>query len=134
MIDFAANCSPASARECGRQALEMAGVRLSADELHVGRRRSLSGDDARSATPALFVYESGHSYHFYAGILLTPAQWLSYLGALLLLDPPDATPQIDIRWLGHSLRHDHLFTSLRWTNHTGRYLRTPGDPGSAIEP
>ena len=109
MIDFASDCSAPLCREYGLQALTCASV----------------PDPGES-----FVYESGRSFHFYAAVLLEPDRWMSYLGALLLLDPPDTSPHVDIRWLGHTLRHETPYTSLRWTNHTARYLRKPGQPGA----
>jgi hypothetical protein len=54
-----------------------------------------------AARAALFA--SGESFHLYLGVLLSRDEWLSFMGRLLLLNPPDSRPVTDARWVGRRL-------------------------------
>ena len=56
---------------------------------------------------------SGRSYHLYLGILLSHAEWVKFMGRILLLNLRDQTPVIDSRWVGHRLIGG--YGSLRWS-------------------
>lgn len=68
-------------------------------------------------------YSSGRSYHAYSLNLLSPKQWLEFMGRLLLINPPNNSSVIDTRWIGHRLIGG--FSSLRWSNNTDQYLAMP---------
>ncbi|MCG9079172.1 primase 1D-like protein [Laribacter hongkongensis] len=69
------------------------------------------------------VYSSGRSYHSYSKTLLSPKEWLDFMGRLLLINPVDQSGIIDTRWIGHRLIGG--FSSLRWSNNSGQYLGMP---------
>lgn len=68
-------------------------------------------------------YKSGRSFHAYSTTLLTPKEWLDFMGRLLLITPRNQQDIIDSRWVGHRLIGG--FGSLRWSNNSGLYLGTP---------
>lgn len=77
--------------------------------------------------PSIFsgfkYYDSGRSMHGYGSCLLSRADWLRFMGAILLVNIPDEQYLIDSRWVGHRLIGG--YSSLRWTSNTKYYLRTP---------
>jgi len=69
------------------------------------------------------VYSSGRSFHAYSTTLLGPKDWFDFMGRLLLINPRGADAIVDTRWIGHRLIGG--FGSLRWSNNSGMYLKTP---------
>lgn len=69
------------------------------------------------------IYSSGRSFHAYSTTLLTPKDWLNFMGRLLLINPQDQSKIVDTRWVGHRLVGG--FGSLRWSNNSGQYLGMP---------
>lgn len=72
-----------------------------------------------------YVYDSGRSRHAYFGTLLDEAQWHSFLGSVLLLNPSGTSAQhiVDCRWVGHSLEHG--YSALRWSCNSPMYSGLP---------
>lgn len=68
-------------------------------------------------------YDSGRSFHGYGDSILTEADWVKFMGLLLLANQPNLEPTVDPRWIGHRLLAG--YASLRWTNHSRHYLRMP---------
>lgn len=77
----------------------------------------------RSVVRELLVFSSGRSFHAYGLTLLEPKEWHELMGRLLLINPPDAVPYVDTRWIGHRLIGG--FSSLRWSCNTGAYKKYP---------
>jgi hypothetical protein len=71
----------------------------------------------------LALFESGRSFHAYSTTLISPKQWIDFMGRLLLINERGSQEIIDTRWIGHRLVGG--FSSLRWSNNTGLYLRMP---------
>ena len=69
------------------------------------------------------VYASVRSFHAYSTTLLTPREWLEFMGRLLLINPPRRPDIVDSRWIGHRLIWG--FGSLRWSNNSGQYVGLP---------
>jgi hypothetical protein len=69
------------------------------------------------------VYASGRSFHAYSTTLLTPKEWIDFMGRLLLINPRGQPDIVDSRWIGHRLVGG--FGSLRWSNNSGQYLGSP---------
>lgn len=69
------------------------------------------------------VYSSGRSFHAYSTTLLSPKEWLDFMGRLLLINPRSQADIVDSRWIGHRLIGG--FSSLRWSNNSGQYLGLP---------
>ncbi|WP_157758403.1 hypothetical protein [Cystobacter fuscus] len=72
---------------------------------------------------ALLLYQSGRSFHGYVFRPLTGAEWIRFMGSLLLMNLPGQPPISDARWIGHRLRAG--FASLRWSRNTPQYLAYP---------
>lgn len=72
---------------------------------------------------SMSVYFSGRSYHAYSTSLLSPKEWLEFMGRLLLINPPENSSIIDSRWVGHRLIGG--YSSLRWSNNSKQYLGMP---------
>jgi hypothetical protein len=72
-------------------------------------------------------YNSGRSLHAYSTTLITPKQWIEFMGRLLLVNRR-GHEIIDNRWIGHRLLGG--YSSLRWSNNSGQYLCEP----QAIKP
>ncbi|WP_081101724.1 primase 1D-like protein [Ectopseudomonas mendocina] len=68
-------------------------------------------------------YKSGRSFHAYSTTLLTPKEWIDFMGRLLLINPANKESIVDSRWIGHRLIGG--FGSLRWSNNSGTYLGSP---------
>ncbi len=68
-------------------------------------------------------FYSGRSYHFYSTFLLSPAEWISFLGCALLLNKPGHEPISDSRWIGHRLMAG--YGALRQSCNTEHYLQMP---------
>lgn len=71
----------------------------------------------------LAVFTSGRSFHAYSTSLLSPKEWLNFMGRLLLVNPRHGKEVIDSRWIGHRLIGG--FCALRWSNNSGLYLGEP---------
>ncbi|WP_423814486.1 hypothetical protein [Pseudomonas indica] len=71
----------------------------------------------------LEIYSSGNSLHGYSLTLISPKEWLDYMGRLLLTNLPNKPQLVDTRWIGHRLRAG--YTSLRWSNNSKNYLASP---------
>ena len=61
---------------------------------------------------AMLVF-SGRSYHLYMEPLFNPAEWVAFMGRVLLLNFRDQPPTIDPRWIGHRLMAG--YGALRWS-------------------
>lgn len=68
-------------------------------------------------------YGSGRSFHGYGESLLPEAEWVKFMGLLLLANQPKLEPTVDPRWIGHRLLAG--YASLRWTKNTHYYLGLP---------
>ncbi len=71
----------------------------------------------------MMFFDSGRSFHSYAPMLIKPGEWVNFMGRLLLLNLPQGPLITDARWVGHRLMGG--FSALRWSNHSGAYLRLP---------
>jgi len=67
-------------------------------------------------------YNSGRSLHAYSTTLISPKQWIEFMGRLLLINKK-SLEIIDNRWIGHRLLGG--YSSLRWSNNSGQYLCEP---------
>lgn len=74
------------------------------------------------------IYDSGRSIHAYGTKLLNTAQWISFMGSLLLLNDKSGEKVVDTRWVGHRLMSG--FASLRVTNNSGKHKSAPKYIGS----
>ena len=68
------------------------------------------------------VYFSGRSFHAYFPHLLTPRQWVKFMGSALLCNTP-SSDVIDQRWVGHRLIGG--YAALRWSNNTPQHAHYP---------
>ncbi|WP_435406297.1 primase 1D-like protein [Pseudomonas siliginis] len=68
-------------------------------------------------------FNSGRSCHAYSLKLIKHADWVSFMGRLLLISKPNETQIIDTRWIGHRLLAG--YSSLRWSNNSSHYLAIP---------
>ena len=71
----------------------------------------------------LQVYFSGRSFHAYFPHLLTPRQWVKFMGSALLCNTPGSQKVIDSRWVGHRLIGG--YAALRWSWNTPHYTSYP---------
>ncbi|MBI4995967.1 MAG: hypothetical protein HZC22_03530 [Rhodocyclales bacterium] len=71
----------------------------------------------------LHVYFSGRSYHAYFATLLTPAQWIRFMGSALLCNTPSDPSVVDQRWVGHRLISG--YSALRWSRNSPHYRSYP---------
>lgn len=72
----------------------------------------------------MIFFSSGNSFHAYSSKLLTHKEWLSFMGSLLLINPPNSSINIiDDRWIGHRILSG--YSSLRWSNNSGTYRAIP---------
>lgn len=78
---------------------------------------------SRSVLLNMAVYSSGRSFHAYSTTLLTPKEWIEFMGRLLLINPKGSGDIVDSRWVGHRLIGG--FGALRWSNNSGLYLGEP---------
>jgi hypothetical protein len=85
----------------------------------IGRR-----DDIKAPLDPFHMefYNSGRSMHAYGICLLTPEEWIKFLGRVLLLNKPGIDVS-DHLWVGHSLVRG--YTALRLTANNGKYLQVP---------
>lgn len=67
-------------------------------------------------------YDSGRSLHAYSTTLISPKQWIEFMGRLLLVNKKNQEI-VDSRWVGHRLLGG--YSSLRWSNNSGQYLSEP---------
>jgi hypothetical protein len=63
--------------------------------------------------PRAALVHSGRSYHLYMVELLSHADWVSFMGRILLLNDRDESPTVDDRWVGHRLIAG--YGALRWS-------------------
>lgn len=71
----------------------------------------------------LVFYDSGRSFHAYGSKPLDNANWVKFMGRLLLANLPNQTPIVDTRWVGHRLLGS--YASLRWSSNSSQYLKEP---------
>lgn len=71
----------------------------------------------------LGVFASGRSFHAYSTTLLSPKEWLGFMGRLLLINPRNGKQIIDSRWIGHRLIGGYC--ALRWSDNSGLYRGEP---------
>ncbi|WP_238965580.1 hypothetical protein, partial [Pseudomonas sp. AF32] len=71
----------------------------------------------------LVFYNSGRSCHAYSLKIISNAEWIDFMGRLLLVSHPHEEQIIDTRWIGHRLMSG--FSSLRWSANTDKYLALP---------
>lgn len=71
----------------------------------------------------LVFYNSGRSCHAYSLNIINHAEWIDFMGRLLLVSHPHEQQIIDTRWIGHRLMSG--FSSLRWSANTDKYLALP---------
>lgn len=72
----------------------------------------------------LVLFNSGRSLHAYSLKLLSTQEWIDFMGRLLLVDLSSSSYKlIDSRWVGHRLIG--RYSSLRWSNNSGKYLSEP---------
>ncbi|MDI5933625.1 hypothetical protein [Halomonas kalidii] len=69
------------------------------------------------------VYDSGRSFHGYSKSILSPKEWLEFMGRLLLVNPSGEEEIIDSRWVGHRVIGG--YSSLRLSNNTHQYVKLP---------
>jgi hypothetical protein len=69
------------------------------------------------------IFESGRSYHLYGLNLIPENEYVAFMGALLLINAPNASGPIDTRWVGHQLING--YSALRWTNNSKMYKKLP---------
>jgi hypothetical protein len=72
---------------------------------------------------AMCLFASGRSYHVYFDAAISHQAWVRFMGRALLTNLPNATPLVDSRWIGHRLQAG--FASLRWTNNSRWYVKSP---------
>jgi hypothetical protein len=104
--------------------LDFATTRISNDELS-RLRAFLPAKAFRSAA----FFNSGRSFHLYSEALITPKEWLEFLGRALLVNPREEPPIIDSRWIGHRLLAGYC--SLRLSNSSNQYRGMPRRVGLA---
>lgn len=68
-------------------------------------------------------FESGRSFHGYSSTLISEADWIKFMGRLLIANPVDGLAIVDSRWIGHRLISG--YGSLRWSKNTFDYLKVP---------
>lgn len=66
------------------------------------------------------LVNSGRSFHLYLGALFGHAEWVSFMGRVLLLNLRDQPPTIDPRWIGHRLMAG--YGALRWSDNVRKPL------------
>lgn len=72
----------------------------------------------------LVFYSSGRSFHAYSTTLISNSEWKNFMGKLLLVNPSNCNNSIiDTRWIGHRLLSG--YSTLRWSNNSGKYLKLP---------
>jgi hypothetical protein len=91
-----------------------------AAKAHLAKLRTFLGDNFFQQ---ISWYSSGRSFHGYGKALLFEAEWVKFMGLLLLANQPRLEPTVDPRWIGHRLFAG--YASLRWTRNTSHYLSTP---------
>lgn len=105
----------------GGERLHMVMVDMStASKAHLAKLRTFLGDNFFQQ---ISWYSSGRSFHGYGDALLSEAEWVNFMGLLLLANQPRLEPTVDPRWIGHRLLAG--YASLRWTRNTSHYLSTP---------
>ncbi|WP_151799386.1 primase 1D-like protein [Acinetobacter nosocomialis] len=73
---------------------------------------------------SLVFYSSGRSFHAYSTTLISNKEWKDFMGKLLLVNPSNGKNSIiDTRWIGHRLLSG--YSTLRWSNNSGKYLKLP---------
>lgn len=87
---------------------------------HLAKLRNFLGDNFFQR---IAWYSSGRSFHGYGEDLLSNADWVGFMGLLLLVNQPRLEPTVDPRWIGHRLLAG--FSALRWTKNTAHYLLPP---------
>jgi hypothetical protein len=73
----------------------------------------------------IYWFSSGRSFHGYGDSLITEADWVKLMGALLLTNQKDMKPTVDPRWIGHRLMAG--YSALRWTRNSTYYITSPSE-------
>lgn len=60
-----------------------------------------------------YVFNSGNSFHYYGDYLMPDAEWLKFMGDLLLYKIENI---VDIRWIGHCLKRNSSALRISGTN------------------
>ncbi|MDP2308943.1 MAG: hypothetical protein Q8P18_23170 [Pseudomonadota bacterium] len=71
----------------------------------------------------LSLYDSGRSYHGYVVRLVDDADWVAFMGRLLLANHLEEPAVTDWRWIGHRLLKG--YSALRWSCNTSYYRHAP---------
>lgn len=71
-------------------------------------------------TQSAALFSSGRSFHLYLGAPLSKAEWVRFMGRILLLNLPGRPQLVDARWVGHRLLAG--YSSLRWSARTPPYI------------
>jgi hypothetical protein len=71
---------------------------------------------------SIWVYFSGRSFHAYFTVLISPRQWVKFMGSALLANVP-GHQVVDQRWIGHRLLAG--YGALRWSWNTVAYKGMP---------
>lgn len=70
------------------------------------------------------IFFSGRSFHAYGVRPITNADWIKFMGSLLLLNVRGTTNKlIDTRWVGHRILAG--YAALRWSKNTSHYKGFP---------
>lgn len=78
------------------------------------------------------IFFSGRSFHAYGVRPITNADWVKFMGSLLLLNIRGTTNKlIDTRWVGHRILAG--FAALRWSKNTSHYKGFPTFQGYLSE-
>lgn len=75
-------------------------------------------------------YDSGRSVHVYVLDLIGTGAWHEFLGRLLLMNLPNASPVVDTRWVGHRLLGG--YSALRWSANTRHHQSMPIEISSQV--
>jgi hypothetical protein len=87
-----------------------------------GQLRAVADALPREYAKGIQVYFSGRSFHAYFPHLLTPRQWIRFMGSALLCNK-SAVSVIDQRWIGHRLVGG--YAALRWSCASSRHEQLP---------
>jgi hypothetical protein len=68
------------------------------------------------------VYFSGRSFHAYFPMMISPREWIKFMGSALLCNKP-TRQVVDQRWVGHRLISG--YGALRWSWNTNTYKGMP---------
>lgn len=87
-----------------------------------GQLHALTQVLPRNSLRSVQIYASGRSFHAYYPVLVTPQEWIQFMGSALLCNTPSRRI-VDDRWIGHRLLGG--YGALRWSWNTGIYRAMP---------